>query len=125
MHTRVYKKGSGKSSGDQELIDRDTAIKRVNEFINELLSLQLSIRKAILFGSYVTNRQREWSDIDLALVADEFSGFGFEDRKYFARINIRKPYAMIQTKTYAPDYFEKGDPFIDEIKKSGIIIFPS
>ena len=125
MHTRVYKKGSGRSPGDQELINRETAIGRVNEFINELLSLQLTIRKAILFGSYVTNRQREWSDIDLALVADEFSGFGFEDRKYFARINIRKPYAMIQTKTYAPDYFEKGDPFIDEIKKFGIIIFPS
>ncbi len=29
---------------------------------------------------------------------------------------------VIETKTYPTDYFEKGDPFIDEIKKTGIEI---
>ena len=36
------------------LIDRETAIKRSKEFVNELLSLQLNLRKAILFGSFVS-----------------------------------------------------------------------
>ncbi len=78
-----------------------------------------------MFGSFAKNQQNEWSDIDLALIADEFIGFGYEDRKYFAKINIRKPFSMIQTRTYSPEYFEKGDPFIEEIKKNGIIIYPS
>jgi len=83
----------------------------------------LNLRKAILYGSFAKGEQRGDSDIDLALVADEFSGFGFEDRKYFARINIRKPYSNIQTITYGTEYFEKRDPFIEEIKKSGIVLY--
>ena len=35
----------------------------------------------------------------------------------------RKPYSVIQTKTFSTTYFDQGDPFIDEIKKMGIIIF--
>ncbi len=104
-------------------MDREAAIKRSREFINELLSLKLNLRKAILFGSFVRDQQKEWSDIDLALIADEFIGFGYEDKKYFARINVRTPYSMIQTKTYATADFEKGDPFIDEIIKTGILLY--
>jgi len=51
-------------------MDREAAIKRSREFINELLSLRLTLRKAILFGSFVRDQQKEWSDIDLALIAD-------------------------------------------------------
>ena len=105
------------------LIDRETAINRSKEFVNELLSLQLNLRKAILFGSFAKNQQKEWSDIDIALIADEFIGFGYEDRKYFAKINIQKSYSMIQTKTYATAYFEKGDPFINEIIKTGVVLY--
>jgi hypothetical protein len=58
----------------------------------------------------------------VALVADEFIGIGFEDAKYTAAINIKKPYISIEIKTYPTDYFKKGDPFINEIKKTGIEI---
>ena len=125
MHKKIHSSGSGKGSGNPNLLDRETAIKRSKEFVNELLSLKLNLRKAILFGSFVRKQQKEWSDIDIALIADEFSGFGYEDRKYFAKINIRKPYSMIQTKTYATAYFEQGDPFIEEIIKTGIVLYKS
>jgi hypothetical protein len=125
MHKKIHRTGSGNGSVNSNLLDREAAINRSKEFINELLSLQLNLRKAILFGSFVRNQQKEWSDIDIALIADEFIGFGFEDRKYFAKIIIRKPYSMIQTKTYPTAYFEKGDPFIDEIVKTGIVIYQS
>jgi len=46
----------------------------------------------------------------------------FIDRDYFAGITIKNEYMLIETKTYPTDYFEKGDPFIDEIKKTGIEI---
>ena len=123
MHKKIHGTGPGKGSVNPNPIDRETAINRSKEFVNELLSLKINLRKAILFGSFVKNQQKEWSDIDIALIADEFIGFGYEDRKYFAKINILEPYSMIQTKTYATAYFEKGDPFIEEIIKTGVLLY--
>jgi predicted nucleotidyltransferase len=104
------------------MVNKSSAINIVSNFVIEIKTSGLNIKKAILFGSYARNEQREHSDIDLALAADEFSGFGFEDRKFFSKINIKDEYMLIETKTYPTDYFEKGDPFIDEIKKTGIEI---
>ncbi|HPI19486.1 MAG TPA: hypothetical protein PKY56_03875 [Candidatus Kapabacteria bacterium] len=49
-----------------------------------------------------------------------FSGFGFEDRRLFSEINIKKEYLDIETKTYSTEYFEESNPFIEEIKRTGI-----
>ena len=105
------------------MLTREIAISIVTEFVIKLRSEGLDIQKAILFGSYANNCQTEWSDIDLALVSDSFTGFGFNDKSSFAKINCQKPYSVIQTKTFSTTYFDQGDPFIDEIKKMGIIIF--
>ena len=74
----------------------------------------------ILFGSYAKNTQHEFSDIDLALAADEFTGVGFIDIKLF--VKILKNFINIQPRTYSTEDFYKGDPFIEEIKKTGIEI---
>jgi len=104
------------------MADLESAIDKVTHFGLEIKSLGIHLRRIILFGSYVKNMQQEWSDIDVALVADEFTGFGFNDRKFFSKVNIKKEYQEIETKTYPPDYFEIGDPFIEEIRKTGIEI---
>jgi predicted nucleotidyltransferase len=104
------------------MLTKRTALKRVKEFASEVQSTGLHLHKVILFGSYAIDKQKQWSDIDVALVADEFTGMGYYDMAYFARINNKKPYILIETKTYPLSYFEKGDPFIDEIKRTGIEI---
>jgi uncharacterized protein len=104
------------------MLTKRTAINRVKQFAREIQSNGLHLHKVILFGSYAANKQGEWSDIDVALVADEFTGMGYYDRAYFSRINTKKPYIIIETKTFPPSYFKKGDPFIDEIKHTGIEI---
>jgi predicted nucleotidyltransferase len=104
------------------MLTREFAISIVTEFLHQLNSEGIDIQKAILFGSYAVNNQNEWSDIDLALVSDSFTGFGFEDKRSFAKINSRKPYSIIHTKTFPSRYFDKGDPFIDQIKKTGIVL---
>ncbi len=105
------------------MLTRELAITIVKEFIQKLHYEGIDIQKAILFGSYAVNAQHEWSDIDLALVSDSFTGFGFEDKRSFAKINSQKPFSMIHTKTYPTIYFENSDPFIDQIKKMGIVLF--
>ena len=105
------------------MLTKEHAISIIMEFIDKLQSEGIDIQKAILFGSYANNCQTEWSDIDLALVSDSFTGFGFNDKSSFAKINCQKPYSIIQTKTFPTTYFDQGDPFIDQIKKMGIVLF--
>lgn len=104
------------------MLTKKTAINTVNNFVKEVQGTGLHLRKAILFGSYAQSKQHKWSDIDVVLVADEFTGLGFDDTAYFAKINNKSPYILIETKTYPTSYFKKGDAFIDKIKKTGIEI---
>ncbi len=105
------------------MLTRDAVIAKVNLFSQEILANGILLDKVILFGSYAKGTPNEHSDIDVALVADCFSGFGFEDRKFFSKINIKKPYLEIETKTYPTQYFQSSDPFIEEIMKHGIVIY--
>jgi len=104
------------------MLTQKAAINKVKSFAEELKKAGIRLQKVILYGSYSQNRQHQWSDIDVALVADEFTGNGFEDTKYFARINNKKPYIIIEAKTYPSSYYLESDPFIDEIKRTGIEI---
>jgi predicted nucleotidyltransferase len=77
----------------------------------------------VLYGSYSRNKQRKWSDIDIALVADEFKGIGFFDAKLYSGILIKYPEMDIQPRTYnTKDFTPKKDPFVEEILKTGIEI---
>ncbi|MGA2297415.1 MAG: nucleotidyltransferase domain-containing protein [FCB group bacterium] len=104
------------------MFTREIAIEKVKSFALELRANGMRLDKVILFGSFARNHQNAYSDIDVALVSDMFTGFGFEDRKLFSRINIKREFIDIETKTYSKEYFEAGDPFIEEIKKTGIVI---
>jgi predicted nucleotidyltransferase len=104
------------------MLTNESVIKIVTDFVQELRGSGINLKKVILFGSYAQNRQHEWSDIDVALVADEFTGFGFYDRKLFSKINIKKEYSMIEAKTISNEHFKQSDPFINEIINKGIEI---
>jgi len=96
------------------------AINTVQSYAREIEALGIHLRKVILFGSFAKGTQHEWSDIDVALVADEFTGVGFLDAKLFSKIGIKEPYIRIEELTYPTDYFESGDPLIEEIMKTGM-----
>jgi predicted nucleotidyltransferase len=104
------------------MLTRDAAIEIVRNYAGEIKSRGVNLREVILYGSFAKGKQHEWSDIDVALVADEFTGFTFNDCKLYSGLGIRKPYSRIEEKTYQTDYFRQGDPFIDIIKKEGIEI---
>lgn len=102
------------------MVNQQSAIITVRSFAKNVVKSGIDLKKVILFGSFASGWQHEHSDIDVALVADEFSGVGYEDIKLF--VKTLRNYIQIQPKTYPTEYFEKGDPFIDEILKSGIEI---
>jgi len=104
------------------MLTRNAVIDIVRNYANDIEKKGVHLRNVILYGSFAKGTQHEWSDIDVALVADEFTGFYLDDKKLFPYIGIKKPYIRIEAKTYQTDYFHEGDPFIDIIKKEGIVI---
>ena len=104
------------------MLTRNDVINTVKNYAQEINEAGVNLRKVILFGSFAKGTQHEWSDIDVALVADDFTGVGFLDRQRFSNIGIKNPYIGIEPLTFPTDYFLESDPFIEEIKKTGIEI---
>ena len=102
------------------MVTQYAALAEVRQFLAELLALNVPLRKAILFGSYVRDEQHKWSDIDLALVADSFTGFGPEDIRPFARSLVK--HVDIEPHTFSPAQFTDWNPFVREIMRTGIVV---
>jgi uncharacterized protein len=123
MHTVIYEATTRNNRPVADKITQFAAVELVKQFVKELKDKGLHLRKVYLFGSYARNERRQYSDIDVALVADEFESIAFLDLKYFIDISIKKPYTMLELHTYNTAHFQAGDPFIDEeIKPKGIVI---
>lgn len=103
------------------MLTRNDALRTVRNYAREIEEKGVNLRKVILFGSFAKGVAHECSDIDVALVADEFTGLP-DDYDLFPYIGIKKPYIRIESKTFPTSYFEQGDPLIDEIKKTGIVV---
>jgi len=104
------------------MLTQSFVIDTVRNYAREIRDAGVNLRKVILYGSFAKGTQHEWSDIDVALVADEFTGFAFDDYDLFPHVSIKNPYMWIEPRTYPTDYFIESDPFIEEIKKTGIEI---
>ena len=96
-------------------------IKTVKDFAHQVSDCGVSLQKVVLFGSYARNEQTKYSDIDVALVADDFTGVPSQDVKLFLKA-LRKHY-LIQVQTYhSKNFSPKKNPFVGEILKTGVEI---
>ena len=104
------------------MLTQSVALARVKAFAEAIRQQQVSLRKVVMFGSYARNEQRQFSDIDVALVADEFTGFGFQDVGLLGDAAIQKEFVDIEPHTFSPAQFTDRNPFVQEIKRTGIVI---
>lgn len=91
-------------------------------FCNDLLENGISPKKLLLFGSYAKGGVSNYSDVDIAVWSDQFTGdlmADFEKAK-----PVLKKYPILQAKLY-PAFADENnfDPFIGEIKRTGISIY--
>lgn len=101
---------------------RKSSIKKaVKNYIEELRHHGIPVNEVILFGSCVRGRNREESDIDVAIVSDAFSGDRFEDRRRIVPLR-RGIDSRIEPIPLTPEAFAAGGNLIDEIKRTGIKI---
>jgi len=102
------------------MLTREIAIEQATNFIIDCMKNGVTIEKAILFGSVAKNEQREFSDIDIALISSQFTKNFITNNKLTAKINIRFP--LIEVHHFNSEYYKQGDPFITEINSTGVEI---
>ena len=78
----------------------------------------IKIKSAYLFGSAVKGKNNKYSDIDLAIISDSFTGCRYDDRvklnPYILKINTSLEIHPFTTKEFIVD-----NPFAKEIMQTG------
>jgi len=93
----------------------------IKQFISDLNDNNIVISRAILFGSYAHGAYNEWSDIDIALVSDDFIGDRFADRNIIRKIKLSVS-SDLEPIPYTTKSFSSDDPFVKNILETGIAI---
>ena len=103
-----------------EKTDKNSAMKKIERFYKNLVSLGYQIDSLYLFGSYAGSRNRADSDVDVAVVLKSPVKNIFEEHLKLMRIAGKFEDAVIEVHPFEEEVFKKGNPFIEEIKKTGI-----
>ena len=103
----------------------DQRIQKIEKELAELkavLSKDYDLDEAWLFGSQAKGEQKEWSDIDVALVSNSFAGDVW-DKRIKLTLQINKINDNFELHLFSPEEFANPyDPLVAEIKKYGVRI---
>lgn len=88
----------------------------IKEYLELLRQKNISFEKAYLFGSYATGNEEEESDIDLAIIAEDWIPDIFDAQFKLMKI-AKKVDTRIEPHLFRKEDFENGNPFIQEIMK--------
>ena len=105
--------------------ERTSIIKNIRRFI-AAASTRLDIKKAVLFGSHASGREREWSDIDLAVISDDFEGMSAKERSHLlSKIAWETGVTEIDALGYTEAEFAIDDALdlVSEIKEHGVVVY--
>jgi predicted nucleotidyltransferase len=99
------------------MLTKKNAIETAGLFIADLKTLGYNPTQAWLFGSVVSEKIHAYSDIDLALWDNKFTGVLHLDGEKIKRLLLK--YKLIELHSFPASLTENEDPFIGEIKKTG------
>jgi uncharacterized protein len=103
------------------MVNNQDVIKISRDFIDTLEVKNIPIDQAYIFGSQAKGNANEYSDIDLALISQSFSGIRFDDNVLIIK-NTPNSFYDIETHPFRPEDFTPNNPFVKEILKTGLRI---
>lgn len=96
-------------------------IREIGRKYAEVLQRRMNLRSLYVFGSYVRGGHGNDSDIDIAVVADDFTGDVIEDT--LTLMKLRRPVDMrIEPHPFLLSDFTEKNPMAREIMRTGIRI---
>ncbi len=104
---------------------RATTLEVINRFIKGA-EKTIDVRKVVLFGSHATGLFNEWSDIDIAIISDDFEGTDNHERLLrLSKIGWQQEATEIDALGFTQAEFESDDPLslVTEIKEHGIVVY--
>lgn len=99
---------------------KDEAIKKARTLITLLSSNGIDVHEAYLFGSVSMDKGDEFSDIDLAIVSNEFTGVPFYDAKKISRFRRAVDLKLEVHPFSLKDVLSSPTLFFLDIKAKGI-----
>ena len=100
---------------------RDKTLDLIKDFLDLLAKNKINIQKAYLYGSHANRTNHQYSDIDLALVSDDFTGDLWEDKRTLREYKSHVSWD-ISPIPYRVSEFEFSQFAKDEIISKGIRI---
>ena len=94
--------------------------KVVGRFI-KLVSKEKRLLTVFVYGSHAKGSAGKWSDIDLAVVSNDFEEDLFEERIRLMKL-AQEIDERIEPVPFRPEDFIGADPLVNEIRKSGVQI---
>ena len=102
---------------------KNDIINILKQFRNVLEEKGVHVAKVVLFGSWAKNLATDCSDIDVAVVSNDFNGKDHWSRSKILGAAVYKVFAPIQAVAFTPDEWENGDSLVRIFAREGEIIF--
>jgi predicted nucleotidyltransferase len=96
----------------------DTVLKNVTAFLERLNAEGIRVAAAYLFGSQLTGKADEWSDIDVAIVSPQIGNDRFEERVRLTGIAFSVD-ERIEPLPFNSETFTPADPLVRQILNTG------
>ena len=99
---------------------RLSQIKPILKRLKKELADQFDISQVYIFGSVAKNSAKDFSDIDVAIVSDQFGRDYWEERKKVSDIAARVDDRIEVHLFSCEDFSNQYDTLVSEIKKYGV-----
>jgi predicted nucleotidyltransferase len=103
-------------------MDKSSAIDIIRRYRKAIEARNVVVNKIVLFGSYASGNQREGSDIDVAVISDDFCDKGYWDRIDILSDALCEVFEPIEAIALTTDEWEHGDKSIIEFARIGEVI---
>jgi len=103
------------------MLDKET-VREIAVTYGEEVKKVLNPTAIILFGSYVNGNPHEWSDIDIAVIINDFQGNWLETASLLCRLTR---HVSIDIEPHLLDELCDKSGFVEHIIKTGEIIYKS
>lgn len=98
-------------------------LQEIKKYIETLIENNIIPQKVILFGSFATNNHRRYSDIDLAIISDQFGHDPIKEMMTLSRLTLNVSDRIEAIPFTEQDMSSRYHTLIGEIKKYGKVIY--
>ncbi|MBM3128462.1 MAG: nucleotidyltransferase domain-containing protein [Chloroflexi bacterium] len=96
----------------------------IRQFIPRLQP-EVRVEKVVLFGSYLNGEPDEWSDVDIAVISNDFGKFDFWEQARFLAQRQWRDFSLLEVHPYTLRDYRRAShlTFLGEIKRTGKVIY--